>query len=58
MFLLGLTQQCLNKILAFSGSMAIFRKERGAFFEGSGKKYPSVELPKWMRELEAAEHQE
>ena len=23
-------------------------KEKGTFFEGSDKKYPEVELPKWM----------
>lgn len=33
--------------------MALFRKEKGAFFEGSEKKYPIVELPKWMREMDA-----
>jgi hypothetical protein len=38
--------------------MALFQKERGAFFEGSSKKYPSVELPKWMREMEQIEKQE
>lgn len=27
----------------------LFRKERGAFFEGSKKNYPDVDLPKWMR---------
>ncbi len=32
--------------------MALFRKEKGAFFEGSDKKYPSVELPKWMKGIE------
>jgi len=26
-------------------------KEKGTYFEGSGKKYPEVELPRWMREL-------
>lgn len=25
-------------------------KEKGTYFEGSGKKYPEVELPKWMLE--------
>ncbi len=37
--------------------MALFRKERGAFFEGSEKRYPSVELPKWMQQIEQAEEQ-
>lgn len=23
-------------------------KEKGAYFEGSDKKYPNVDLPKWM----------
>ncbi len=41
--------------------MVIFRKERGAFFEGSKKNYPDVELPKWMKakqmpELEAEQN--
>ena len=25
-------------------------KEKGAYFEGSDKKYPNIELPKWMKE--------
>ena len=25
-------------------------KEKGTYFEGSEKKYPEVELPKWMQE--------
>ena len=25
-------------------------KEKGAYFEGSDKKYPDVELPNWMQE--------
>jgi len=32
--------------------MALFQKEKRVVFEGSEKKYPSVELPKWMREIE------
>ncbi len=27
-------------------------KEKGTYFEGSDKKYPEVELPKWMQEEE------
>jgi hypothetical protein len=30
-------------------------KEKGAYFEGSGKKYPNIELPKWMQNLEELE---
>jgi len=26
-------------------------KEKGSYFEGSGKKYPEIELPKWMKKL-------
>ena len=26
-------------------------KEKGTYFEGSDKKYPEVDLPKWMKEL-------
>ncbi len=25
-------------------------KEKGAYFEGSDKKYPEMDLPKWMQE--------
>ena len=25
-------------------------KEKGSYFEGSDKKYPEVELPRWMQE--------
>jgi len=25
-------------------------KEKGAYFEGSDKKYPDIELPNWMKE--------
>ncbi len=25
-------------------------REKGTYFEGSDKKYPEVELPKWMKE--------
>jgi len=25
-------------------------REKGAYFQGSDKKYPEVELPKWMEE--------
>jgi len=27
-------------------------KEKGTYFEGSGKKYPEVDLPKWMTKQE------
>ena len=27
-------------------------KEKGAYFEGSDKKYPDIGLPKWMQESE------
>ena len=27
-------------------------REKGTYFEGSDKKYPDVELPKWMQEIE------
>lgn len=27
-------------------------KEKGSYFEGSDKKYPNVDLPKWMIELD------
>ena len=27
-------------------------KEKGAYFEGSDKKYPDVDLPKWMQKEE------
>jgi len=30
-------------------------KEKGTYFEGSDKKYPEVELPKWMRQLDEEE---
>ena len=30
-------------------------KEKGAYFEGSDKKYPVVDLPKWMLEIEEEE---
>ena len=30
-------------------------KEKGSYFEGSGKKYPNVDLPKWMIEVEEEE---
>ena len=30
-------------------------KEKGTYFEGSDKKYPSVDLPKWMLEIEEEE---
>ena len=26
-------------------------KEKGAYFSGSDKKYPDIELPKWMQEI-------
>jgi hypothetical protein len=25
-------------------------KEKGTYFEGSDKKYPEIDLPKWMQE--------
>ena len=25
-------------------------KEKGSYFEGSEKKYPDIDLPKWMQE--------
>ncbi len=28
------------------------RKEKGTYFEGSDKKYPEIELPKWMQKEE------
>jgi len=27
-------------------------KEKGTYFEGSDKKYPEVDLPRWMTEQE------
>ena len=30
-------------------------KEKGAYFEGSDKKYPDVDLPKWMLQQEEEE---
>jgi len=30
-------------------------KEKGTYFEGSDKKYPDVELPKWMVQQEEEE---
>ena len=30
-------------------------KEKGSYFEGSEKKYPNVDLPKWMMEIEEEE---
>ena len=30
-------------------------KEKGSYFEGSDKKYPIVDLPKWMIEIEEEE---
>ena len=30
-------------------------KEKGTYFQGSDKKYPNVELPKWMLNLEEKE---
>jgi hypothetical protein len=38
--------------------MPLFRKERGAFFEGSRKNYPTVDLPRWMRKKELEMEQE
>ena len=26
------------------------QKEKGAYFLGSDKKYPNIELPKWMKD--------
>ena len=31
------------------------QKEKGAYFEGSDKRYPDICLPKWMRGLEEEE---
>ena len=30
-------------------------REKGAYFEGSDKKYPDIELPRWMQALEEEE---
>ena len=30
-------------------------KEKGAYFEGSNKKYPDVDLPRWMLQQEEEE---
>ena len=30
-------------------------KEKGAYFEGSGKKYPEIDLPKWMQNIDEEE---
>ena len=30
-------------------------KEKGTYFEGSDKKYPDVDLPKWMLQIEEEE---
>ncbi len=30
-------------------------REKGAYFGGSGKNYPKIELPKWMRQLDEEE---
>ena len=30
-------------------------KEKGAYFEGSDKKYPEIELPKWMLQTDEEE---
>jgi len=30
-------------------------KEKGTYFEGSNKKYPEIELPKWMQQLNEEE---
>ena len=30
-------------------------KEKGTYFEGSDKKYPDIELPKWMQGSEEEE---
>ena len=30
----------------------MFKKEKGTYFECSEKKYPKVDLPKWMQEEE------
>ena len=27
-------------------------KEKGTYFEGSDKKYPEIDLPKWMLDME------
>ena len=30
-------------------------KEKGTYFKGSDKKYPEVDLPRWMQQLEEEE---
>jgi len=30
-------------------------KEKGSYFEGSDKKYPNIDLPKWMTQFEEEE---
>ena len=30
-------------------------REKGAYFEGSDKKYPEIELPKWMQQPDEEE---
>ena len=31
-------------------SIILGKKEKGAYFEGSDKKYPDIGLPNWMKE--------
>ena len=33
-------------------------KEKGAYFGGSDKKYPEMELPKWMQKIEEIEEEQ
>jgi len=33
----------------------LFKKEKGAFFEGSNKNYPNVDLPTWMKKSQLEE---
>ena len=30
-------------------------KEKGAYFKGSDKKYPEIDLPKWMLQVDEEE---
>jgi len=33
-------------------------KEKGAYFGGSDKRYPNVDLPRWMQEMEEIEEEQ
>jgi len=35
-----------------------YLKKKGAYFEGSDKKYPNIELPNWMRKSDEEEENE